>query len=70
MCVYSEGRVEPVYTELNAIAYAHPVKVVDGMVVHDTNEEPSVILDTSKLDTNEGKPTKFQDAVTTEVPAP
>lgn len=70
MCVYSEGRVEPVYTELNATAYAHPVKIVDGMVVHDVNAVPSIILDTSKLDTNEGQPTKFQDAVVTEVPAP
>jgi len=71
MCVYEEGRVEPVYTELNATAYAHPVKIVDGMVVHNFDAPPSAVLDTTKLDTNDNKPIQYQtEPVTTEVPAP
>lgn len=70
LCVYGEGRVEPVYTELNATAYAHPVKVVNGVIVHDLEGNPSAILDVSKLNTNQGQPIQYQKPISTEVPAP
>lgn len=68
LCVYGEGRVEPVYTELNATAYAHPVSVVNGVIVHDIDTPPSIIIDTTNLDSNKNKPVQYQTEPT--VPAP
>lgn len=69
MCVYGDGRVEPVYTELNATAYAHPVHVNEkGVIVHDFQANPSVLLNTSKLDTNKDKPIQYVPTPTVAAP--
>lgn len=45
MCLDKEGRVVPVYTELNATAFPFPVEIVDGMIVPVEGEDPTVTID-------------------------
>lgn len=71
MCVYAEGRVEPVYTELNATAYAHPVHLENGVIVHDLESGSYTTIDSSKLDTNKSKSPQYAPTPSaTEVPLP
>lgn len=45
LCVGENGKAVPVYTELNATAFAFPVEIVDGMIVPVEGSKPSVTID-------------------------